>query len=301
MKVVFLGTSGSMPSSSRGSSSVILKQGRDLVMFDCGEGTQRQMVKGRVGFRRNMVILISHLHGDHILGLPGLIQSMSLLRREKQLDIYGPVGIIDFIKAFTETIGGPTFPVIIHEIQEQGVIHSDMDKEIIAVRSSHRITSYSYALIEKPRPGRFYPEKAKLLGIPKGSLWHKLQHGETINHDGKEITPDRVTDPSRKGRKIVYTGDTKPYSELITLAEDADLLIHESTFSEELQEEAKTYGHSTAPQAANTAKEAGVRQLVLTHISSRYYDPEVLLSEAKQVFPDVIVAEDFLEIEIPFA
>jgi ribonuclease Z len=299
MRVVFLGTSGSMPTTRRGSSSVAVRLGRDLFMFDCGEGTQRQMVRARVGFRRNMKIFLTHLHGDHVLGLPGLLQTMSLLRRERRLDIYGPSGTVAYVKAFSEALGGPTFPVIIHEILEPGVVYGDERLDVVAVRSSHRVESWSYGLLEKPRPGRFYPDKAKALGVPEGRLWHRLQHGEAVTMEGRTVEPTQVSDPPRQGRRIVISGDTRPYPEMIELARGADLLIHEATFSHELQERAEEDGHTTAREAAEVAREAGAKRLALVHISSRYFDPGVLLEEARQVFEDVFVAEDLMEIELP--
>ncbi|MCW4050868.1 MAG: ribonuclease Z, partial [Candidatus Bathyarchaeota archaeon] len=170
--------------------------------------------------------------------------------------------------------------------------------DIMAINSSHRIESWSYGLIEKPRPGRFYPEKAKALEIPKGKLWHSLQHGESVTVDGKEVTPLEVADPLRPGRRIVYSGDTRPFPGLVELAKGADLLIHESTFMDDLAERADEDGHSTTLQAAEIAREAGVKKLALTHISSRYTEPSLLLEEAKTVFKNVIVAEDFLELDI---
>ena len=299
MRLVFLGTSGSMPTDARGSSSAVLKLGRDLVMFDCGEGTQRQMVRARVGFRRNMILLVSHLHGDHVLGIPGLLQTMSLLRRERQLDVYGPTGLIDYVKAFTESLGGPTFPVILHEVQEPGVIHDDERIRVIAVRAQHIVEGWSYSIVEKPRPGRFHPDRARALGVPEGRLWHRLQHGGEVTVDGRVVMPEQVTDPLRRGRRIVYSGDTRPTGELVELARGADVLIHEATFIDELKERAAEDGHSTAAEAAEAAREAGVKMLVLTHVSSRYSDPGVLLGEAKKVFGDVLVAEDLMELEVP--
>jgi len=301
MRVVFLGTSGSMPTTRRSSSSVVVRLGRDLMMFDCGEGTQRQMVRARVGFRRNMKIFLTHLHGDHVLGLPGLLQTMSLLRRERQLDVYGPIGTVEYVKAFSETLGGPTFPVIIHEILEPSVVYSDGRLEVVAVKSSHRVESWSYGLIEKPRPGRFHPDKAKSLGVPEGRLWHALQHGEAVTVEGRTVEPTQVSDPPRSGRRIVISGDTRPYPEMIELAGGADLLIHEATFSHDLQERAEEDGHTTAREAAEVAKEAGAKMLALIHISSRYFDPGVLLEEAKQVYKNVFVAEDLMEIELPLS
>jgi len=299
MNVVFLGTSGSMPTQRRGSSCVVVRLGRSLYMFDCGEGTQRQMVGAGVGFRRKMKIFLSHLHGDHVLGLPGLLQSMSLLGREKRLDIYGPAGTVDYVKAFSESLGGPAFPVIIHEIMEPGVVYGDDGLDVVAARSSHRVESWSYGLFEKPRPGRFHPEKARALGVPEGRLWHMLQHGEAVTVEGRVVEPAQVADPPRPGRRIVYSGDTRPYPGMVELARGADLLIHEATFSHELQERAAEDGHTTAREAAEVAREAGAKRLALVHISSRYYDPEVLLEEARQVFEDVFVAEDLMEIEVP--
>lgn len=299
MRVVFLGTSGSMPTPRRGSSSVAVRLGRDLMMFDCGEGTQRQMVRVRVGFRRDMKIFLTHLHGDHVLGLPGLLQTMSLLRRERRLDVYGPSGTVEYVKAFSETLGGPTFPVIIHEIREPGVVYGDDRLDVVAVRSSHRVESWSYGLLEKPRPGRFHPEKAVALGVPKGRLWHALQHGEAVTVEGRAVEPMQVSDPPRPGRRIVISGDTRPYPGMIELARGADLLIHEATFSQELQGRAEEDGHTTAREAAEVAREAGAKRLALVHISSRYFDPGVLLEEARQVFADVFVAEDLMEIELP--
>jgi ribonuclease Z len=298
MKVVFLGTSGSLPTIERGSSSVVVKRNRDLIMFDCGEGTQRQMVRARVGFRRPMSIFISHLHGDHILGLPGLLQTMSLLQREKTLNVYGPKGLINFVKAFSESIGGPAFPVILYEISESRIIHDNKEYFIKAVRADHRVEGWSYGLIEKDRPGKFYSEKALKLGVPKGPLWHKLQHGETITFDGTTIISSQVTGETRPGLKIVYSGDTRPNNELLELSRDSDLLIHEATFNDELSDRAREDGHSTAKGAAQLAKDANVKKLVLTHISSRYYDASIIAEEAAEIFEDVEVAEDLMEIEL---
>ena len=296
--LTFLGTSGSMPTPERGSSCVVIRKGRELIMFDCGEGTQRQMVSAGIGFQRNMNILISHMHGDHILGIPGLLQSMSLLKREKELNIYGPIGLAQFIKAFTESIGGPTFPVIIHEINESGVIHENTNYKLVAVKAKHREVAWSFGFIESKRPGKFYPYKARKLGIPVGPNWKKLQKGESIVFDGRKIDPDMVTDPPRPGRTIVYSGDTSPNTELKKLARGADILVHEATFLDEMTQRAEQDGHSTAYQAANLAKEAEVDLLILTHISPRYSDPIMVVDEAKQIFDRVLVAEDLMQITV---
>jgi ribonuclease Z len=268
-------------------------------MFDCGEGTQRQMIRTHIGFQRPMKILVSHLHGDHVLGLPGLLQSMSLMRREEPLHIYGPAGLVDYIKAFSESLGGPMFPVILYEIKEPGIIYDSDEYSIVAVEAKHRDTAWSYGFFESPRPGRFYPERARRLDVHEGELWGKLQRGETIEYEGKKIKPNQVCDPQRPGRRIIYSGDTAPNEALMTISKKADLLILEATFLDELSDRAAEDGHTTALQAAQFAKEAEADLLVLTHISSRYPDPDVVKAEAGKVFSNVLVAEDLMELEIP--
>jgi len=299
MRVVFLGTSGSMPTERRGSCSTVLRVGRGIVMFDCGEGTQRQMVRAHVGFRRETLVLVSHLHGDHVLGLPGLLQTMSLLGRDRRLDVYGPTGLVGFVRAFSESLGGPTFPVILHEVEEPGLVHEDDRLRVTAARSSHTLEGWSYCVEEKPRPGRFHPDRARALGVPEGRLWHRLQHGGDVEAGGRTVTPGMVADPPRRGRRIVYSGDTRPNPGLAELARGADILIHEATFAEELAERARLDGHSTAAEAAAVARDAGARLLALTHISSRYAEPGALLAEAEKVFGRVVVAEDLMEVEVP--
>jgi ribonuclease Z len=287
-----------MPTSKRGSSSVVVRLRRELIMFDCGEGTQRQMVKARIGFQRSMKIFISHLHGDHVLGLPGMLQSMALMKREKPLYIYGPTGLVDYIRAFSESLGGPTFPVILYELKEPGTVFESKEFRVTAIEAKHRSTAWSYALFESSRPGRFYPERARKLGIPEGVLWGRLQKGDFVEYKGRKITSNQVTDPPRPGRRIIYSGDTSPNQSLVKISKKADLLIHEATFLNELSERAIEDGHTTAMQAAQLAKEADVDLLVLTHISSRYPDPDVVKDEAVKVFNNVIVAEDLMELEI---
>jgi ribonuclease Z len=268
-------------------------------MFDCGEGTQRQMVRAHIGFQRPMKIFISHLHGDHVLGLPGLLQSMSLMRREKELHIYGPVGLIEFVKAFSESLGGPTFPVILYEVNEPGVIDQTEEYNIVAVKAQHRATAFSYGFFEAPRRGRFHPERARKLGVPEGELWGRLQHGETVMVNEVVVHPSQVCEPERTGRSMVYSGDTSPNEALMELSKKVNLLIHEATFLDELSDRALEDGHTTVLQAAQFARDAEVGQLVLTHISSRYPDSEILLEEAVKIFPNTQVAEDLLEIDIP--
>lgn len=270
-------------------------------MFDCGEGVQRQMIKAKTGFHKKMKIFITHMHGDHVLGLPGLLQTMALLDRERKLEIYGPSGIRRFLEAIKETVQFVLiFPVEIHEIFEPGTVCQEKDYVVEAVWANHVIPSLAYAFIEKPRPGKFYPEKAKALEVPEGPLWGKLQHGKEVKlPNGKIVKPEDVMGPPRPGRKIVYTGDTKPFRGLAKFAADADLLIHDATLDDGMAERAEEDGHSTPSQAAKIARKAKVKRLVLTHISARYDDVSILLEQAKKFFKNTLVAEDFMKIEIP--
>jgi ribonuclease Z len=258
------------------------------------------MTQAGVGFHRKTKIFITHMHGDHVLGLPGLLQTMSLLDREKKLDIYGPQGIKAFVEAISQTVQFTlTFPVQVSEI-EAGLVCKEREYTVHAALSNHMIPSLAYVLTEKPRPGRFHPEKAKALGVPEGPLWSKLQGGSAVKlPDGRIVKPELILGSPRPGRKIVYTGDTRPSEKLVRLAENADLLIHEATFDDELLERAWEDGHSTPSQAAETAKEAGVKRLVLTHISARYGDAGMLVEHARKVFSNTELAEDFMKIELP--
>lgn len=299
MKIIFLGTSGSMPTPKRGASAIALKRKGEVILFDCGEGTQQKMVAAHLGFRKPTRIFISHLHGDHILGLPGLLQTMTMLRRERPLQIYGPNGILNLIESLGIILGVPGFPVEIYEINEEGVIFSGAEYYIEAVRAQHDGECWSYALKERQRPGRFHPEKARMLGVPEGPMWKKLQHGgEVYLDDGKKVSSLEAVDPPRRGRKIVYSGDTRPAKAILELAKGADILIYESTFDDSMAERAAEDGHSTARQAAEIAAEAGVGLLLLTHISSRYNEPLVLLEQAMEIFTNTRMAEDLMEVQV---
>jgi ribonuclease Z len=301
LQIVFLGTAAGVPTPRRSLPSVLLKREGEQLMFDCGEGVQRQMLRAKTSLGRNMKVFITHMHGDHVLGLPGLMQTMALLNREKKLDIYGPPRINDFLEALKETVPfGLTFPVEIHEVERAGVICDEEEYYVEAIPARHAIPGYVYGYVEKPRPGKFHPEKAAGLGVREGPLWGKLQSGKSVKlKRGLIVKPDDVMDVRRRGRKIVYTGDTRPFKGLQKFASEADLLIHESTLGQELAERAKEYGHSTPEEAAQTAKKARVKWLVLTHISQRYMDPELLLKPAKKIFKNTIVAEDFMKLDIP--
>ena len=301
LRVIFLGTAGSIPTPQRGLPAIAIRRKNELLLFDCGEGVQRQMIQAGVGFHRKTKVFVTHMHGDHMLGLPGLFQTMSLLDRERKLEVYGPAGIIAFVEAIKQTVHFTlTFPIEVSEIKEAGLVCEEKEYEVHATWADHVTPGLAYALIEKPRPGRFHPEKAKSLGVPEGPSWSKLQHGTGVKlSDGRIVRPEEVLGPPRPGRKIVYTGDTRPSENLVEFAENADLLIHDATLDDELWERARQDGHSTSSQAAETAKKAGANWLVLTHISARYKDPSLLLEQARKIFPRVDVAEDFMKIDLP--
>jgi len=302
LRVVFLGTAGSIPTLKRSLPAIAVQRKGELILFDSGEGVQRQMIRAGIGFHRKTKVFITHMHGDHVLGLPGLFQTMSLLDRERKLEVYGPSGIRAFVEAIQQTVQFTlTFPIEVFEIEDAGVVCKEREYEVHAIWVDHVISSLAYALTEKPRPGKFHPEKARSLEVPEGPLWSKLQHGSAVElPNGRVVKPDKVLDPPRSGRKIVYTGDTRPIENLAEFAESADLLIHEATFDDDLWERAREDGHSTPGQAAGTAKKAGTKRLVLTHISARYKESSLLLEQAKKVFPRVEVAEDFVKISIPY-
>ena len=301
LRVLFLGTSASVPTLRRSLPAIAIKREGELILLDCGEGTQRQMIKAKVGFNRETKIFITHMHGDHMLGLPGIIQTMSLLDRSRPLYIYGPEGIRDFIEAIKETVRfSLRFRIEVQEVTSEGAIYDCDDYEVRAGWSEHTVPTVAYALIEKQRPGRFNPERALSLGVPKGPLWSRLQHGSAVKlPDGRVVKPEDVLGPPRRGRKIVYTGDTRPSRGIIELAKGADVLIHDATFADDLAERAREDMHSTASEAASVAKKAGVKLLVLTHISARYEDTDILLEEARRVFPNVLIAEDFMSLDVP--
>ena len=301
LTVIFLGTAGSVPTPERSLPAIAIRRKGEILLFDCGEGVQRQMIKAGISLHRKMKIFITHMHGDHVLGLPGLIQSMSLLNREKTLEIYGPEGIKIFIESIKQTVKfTQTFPLEVFELKKSGEVCETEEFKVLAIEADHVIPSFAYALVEKPRPGIFNAKKAEELGIPEGPLRSRLQRGFSIKlPNGRVIHPSEVVGPQRRGRKIVYTGDTRAFEGLVEFAKGADLLIHDATLDDELAEEAYEDGHSTPSQAAEIAKKAGVKKLVLTHISARYKSTEKLLEQSRRIFPNTLVAEDFMKISIP--
>ena len=298
VKLLFLGTSGSIPTKERNLSSVVMKYDSELLMFDCGEGTQRQMGMAKLGLAKKMKIFISHMHGDHVLGLPGLFQSMALLGRKNDLDIYGPRGIRKFVESVNKTVQfNLSFPLHVHEVRA-GRIDNEKLYEVHSAWTDHVIPCLGYSFVEKPKPGRFNVQIARRLQIPEGPLWKTLQMGKPVKVKGRKIDPRLVVGPSRPGIKVTYATDTRPAPGVVFLASRADVLIHDACFDSSLEEKASQDGHSTAAQAARVAKRGKVRKLILTHISARYRDSSILLKEAKKVFPNSVVASDLMTVDL---
>ena len=301
LKITFLGTSGTIPSVNRNHPSIFIQFGSYRFLFDCGEGTQRQMMIAKTGFRNLDHIFITHLHTDHYVGLFGLLETMSLNEREKPLHIYSPNA--EILRHIFEYLGYDklNYEVVVKELRDGDEVKFENFK-IVAFRTEHIAPSLGYALVEKERRGKFDREKAeKVLGIPPGPLYSKLAKGESIIWKGKLITPDMVLGEKRRGRKVVYTGDTRPCERTVEIARNADVLIHDASFTEDLKDWAVESGHSTAREAAEVAKKANVRKLILTHISARYSkDASALLKEAKEVFENVLIAEDFMSLDVKY-
>lgn len=300
IEVAFLGTSGGVPTPERGLPCIAIKRRGELILFDCGEGSQRQLLRAGIGFVKRLKIFITHLHSDHVLGLAGLLQSMGLMGREDPLPVYGPRGLVKLIDAFKEALSFELpYVVETHEVNE-GVVYEGDGYKIEARLVDHSVLSLAYALCEVERSGRFSPEKAVGLGVPKGPLWKALQTGRAVEVGGRVIRPEEVLGPPRRGLKVVYSGDTTFTQSLVELSRGADLLIHEATFDDSLEQRALKEKHSTARQAATVAKLAKVKRLVLTHISPRYQDASILKKQAEEVFPSVEVAYDFLTLSLAY-
>jgi ribonuclease Z len=298
LRITFLGTGGTLPTVNRNPSAILVNREGDMMLFDCGEGTQQQMMRAKTGMKISS-IFITHFHADHFLGIPGLIQTMSFNGRSDSLDIYGPDRTQRMVRQMIELgyyrMG---FDINAYELEEGDIIDKG-EYSIKAVATDHSIPSLGYVLEEKSRAGRFNREKAIELGVPVGPLFSRLQKGQTVIVDGRTVTPSQVIGHTRPGRKVVYSGDTRPCASIEIESKGADILIHDGTLADELHEWALETKHSTAGEAALLAKNANVRQLILTHISSRYSESaEPLLMDAKEKFQNVILAEELMEIEI---
>jgi ribonuclease Z len=299
LDVVFLGTSGSAPTARRAPSALLVRRGGERLLFDCGEGTQRQLLQSAVGLVDLQEIFLTHFHADHYLGLPGMLKTFALRGRDVPLTVYGPPGLRQLYDALRLVFGKLTYPVELVEVRAGDALERDGYK-LLVYPVEHGTTAVGYALNELPRPGRFDAEAADALGVPPGPERGALQRGDSVTlDDGRVIAPADLLGPPRAGRAIVYPGDTAPSEIVQALAEGADLLIHEATFAEEEVERAQETQHSTAVQAATLARAAGVRLLALTHLSPRYAGSE-LLREAREVFPNTIAPRDFDVVEVPF-
>ncbi|TFH02922.1 MAG: ribonuclease Z [Nitrosopumilus sp.] len=298
MKLVFLGTSAAQPTENRGLSCICLERDGEILMFDAGESSQISFMKSGLGWNKKMKLFVTHMHGDHCVGILGLLQTMSMQNRTETLEIFGPNGIEEFIGANIKVLNfGLSFPVLITVIKE-GKIFEDEKFSVRVCKANHSVTAFSYLFEEKDKPGRFNLEKAKQLGIPKGKLWSDLQKGHDITINNKTIKPDQVLGEKRSGKKIGISGDTMPTTELEKFFENCDYLVFDSTFLDEEKDRARDTCHSTAKQAATLEKNARVKNLILTHFSARYKDEEGHLKEAQEIHNSVITAKDLLEIEI---
>ncbi len=301
LRVTFLGTASSRPTVRRNVSALAVHREGQSYLFDCGEGTQRQMMRFGVGFRFRE-IFVTHLHADHYLGVAGLLRTMSLQGREEPVTLWGPRDGGELLRQTVE-LGGDrlSFPVSVRELEPGRPIERDGHR-LLPYPTRHTGRSVGLVLEEDARLGRFDPERASRLGVPEGPLFGRLHRGEPIElEDGTRVAPDEVVGPPRPGRRLVYTGDTRPCPQTVEAARDADLLVHEATFGDEEAERAAETGHSTAREAARVAGEAGVLRLALTHFSARYSEQAHRLGEeAAELFEDPVVAEDGMEVEVPY-
>jgi len=299
LDVVFLGTSGSTPTAQRAPAATLVRRGGERLLFDCAEGTQRQLLRCDVGLLELREIFLTHYHADHYLGLPGMLKTYSLRGRDVPLTIYGPRGLRELLGTLKRVFGRLTYALELTELDPGETLErEDYRLETFAVH--HGVSSVGYRLVEDIRPGRFDVEVAGSLGVPDGPERGHLQRGETVTlADGTVVTPDQVLGPPRSGRTLVLTGDTAPAASVVEAARGADVLVHEATFLADERERAHETLHSTAGEAALVAREAGVRLLALTHLSTRYFGHEVA-QEAREVFPDTVVPRDFDIVDIPF-
>ena len=301
LKVLFLGTSAARPTVERNVSGLVLTREGESLLFECGEGTQRQMMRYGVTFALKDVFF-THFHADHFLGVIGLVRTLGLQGRTDPMSLHGPRGAKKVLeKALQLGVERAPFAVEVLEV-EAGQVLPREGYELRVYPVEHGSHAVGYALVEKDRLGRFDPDAARAAGVPEGPMWGKLQRGQKVTlEDGREVEPDTIVSAPRPGRKVVYSGDTRPCAATIEIAKGADLIVHEATFADEEKERAAETGHSTAREAAEVARDARARRLVLTHLSARYSrDATVLLDEARAVFPETSVAKDGLEVDVPF-
>jgi ribonuclease Z len=300
MKVITLGTGSGVPTLRRNLACVALVRHGQVFLFDCGEAAQIQMRRARLRFSRVEAIFISHTHGDHLIGLMGILMSMEMENRSRPLRVFGPPGIQEYVSTLTRLHQTHiNYDVRVRELEHSALVCDEPEYAVHCAPLEHRVFVLGYAFVEKDRPGEFNVEAAQRLGVPVGPLFGKLQRGERmILSDGTVVEPQQVLGPPRRGRKVVYCTDTRPCQNTIELARDADLLIHEGTFDHSRADDAWKKGHSTVVQAAEIAGAASVKRLLLTHVSPRYEDAAVLQQQAQGVFPNVLVAEDLMDVDV---
>lgn len=301
IRLTFLGTAAARPTVGRNVSSLAVQREADLFLFDCGEGTQRQMMRYGSGFGVR-AIFVTHLHADHFLGITGLLRTMALQERTDPLAIFGPRGSSGLLGTVVHLgVDAIQFPVSVDEVAPGDAVPFE-GYSIQAFQVAHGTSALGWALVEDARLGRFDVDRARSLGIPEGPLFGRLHRGERVEVDGVAIKPGALVGPPRPGRRVVYTGDTRPSPLIVERSRGADVLVHEATFGTEEAQRAHETWHSTALQAAQVARDAGVRRLFLTHLSARYSDqPAALEAEAREVYPGARVAHDGLVVEVPFA
>ena len=293
LQVVFLGTSSATPTKGRNLPAVAIRREGEVVLMDCGEGTQRSFVEYGLGINREMVVLITHLHGDHLNGLLGLLQTMSMSQRGKKMTLVGPKGLFEWVKVSMEMLHiGLSFDLEF-VASRTGVVVKRCG------RASHSIEAWSYVFEETPRPGVFDSSKAAALGVPQGKKWSSLQHGRSVVVEGRTIRPSEVLGPRRLGRSVGYSGDTRPSAALARFFSGVDLLIFDSTFAAKDADKAVERKHSTSVEAAEVAKKARAKRLALTHFSARYRNISGLVRQAREVFPETFAASDGMFVDIP--
>ncbi len=296
MEIVFLGTTAAVPSSARGHVAIALKYHNEIILWDCGEGTQRQLIRSKTNYMKIKKIFVTHFHGDHFLGLPGLIQTMSFADRSEPLHVYGPKGIEELMKGILNlgeyAVG---FDIFAHEISD-GMVVDDEKYAVTCLAVKHSIPTYGL-LFEEKKGREFLLEKAKALGIPKGRLYSKLQRGEEVEFNGRTISPDEVLGEQKKGLRVIYSSDTRPTKSIADNCRNA-MLIHEGTFDKDFSEHATKTEHSTVVEAAKLAKKGGAKSLYLIHISPRYKEEKLLLEQTEKIFKNTTVARDLMKVNL---
>jgi ribonuclease Z len=295
LDIVFLGTAGSMPTAQRAPAALLVRRGGDKLLFDCAEGTQRQLLRSSVGLLELEEVFVTHFHADHVLGLPGMFKTFALRGRELPLRVYGPRGLVDLLSSMKRVVGRLAYDLQLVEVEPGDVLERD-GYRLATFGVAHGVSALGWSLIEATRPGRFDVAAADALGVPSGPDRGALQRGETVGN----VKPENVLGPPRPGRKIVITGDTGPSEEIVEAAWGADVLVTEATFADEERDRAQETNHQTATQAAEIAHRANVGLLALTHLSNRYFGPEIA-EEARAIFPATVVPRDFDIVDVPFA